>query len=62
MRQTPSHETDFFPILLSAIFLVSESLLKDVFFTQEFTRFEIMPLSILGCDQQNLENFLSDSE
>jgi len=33
---------------------------KRCFGKQEFPRFEIIPLSILGCDQQNLENVLSD--
>jgi len=33
---------------------------KKCFSTQEFARFEIIPLSISGCDQQNLENFLSE--
>jgi len=42
-----------------AIFWLLNSLQKRYFSTQEFTRFEIIPLSILGCDQQNLENFLS---
>jgi len=34
--------------------------LQKRFSTQKFTCFEIITLSILGCDQQNLENCLSD--
>ena len=43
-----------------AMFLVAELPSKRCISTQEFTRSEILPLFILGCDQQNLENFLSD--
>jgi len=35
---------------------------ENCFRTRKFTCFEIIPPSILGCDQQNLENFLSDSK
>ena len=43
-----------------AIFWLLNFLQKRCFSTLEFTRFEIIPLTILGCDQQNLENFRSD--
>jgi len=46
--------------VFGAIFLLLNSLQMRCFSTREFTHFEIVPLSILGCDQQNLENFLSD--
>jgi len=46
-----------------SIFLVAElPPEKRYFVSQEFTRFEIIPLSILGCDQQNLGQFLSNFE
>ena len=46
-----------------SIFLVAElPPKKRCFVLQEFTRFEIIPLSILDCDQQNLGHFLSNFE